>query len=129
MSRSLRRRAAFLLAAVAVLELEAPLRPSAAADDPAAAGQKIFKDQGCPQCHGFGGKGDGYLLKMIKEPVVMRDWTDPAAMQDLSDAYLVEITKRGGEPLGKSKVMLKYGHKLDDAQIQQIVVFIRSLAK
>lgn len=98
-------------------------------EDRVVEGQRIFKDEGCPQCHGFGGKGDGYLLRMIKEPVRMRDWTDPEAMQGLDDAYLAEITRRGGEALGKSKVMLKYGHKLDEEQIRAIVVFIRSLAR
>jgi mono/diheme cytochrome c family protein len=100
----------------------------ARADDAVATGHKLFKDEGCPQCHGFGGKGDGYLLGMLKEPVQMHDWTDAAAMQKLDDEYLFEITKKGGEPLGKNKVMLKYGHKLSDQQIRDIVAYIRSLA-
>lgn len=98
------------------------------ADDRVAEGRKLYKEQGCPQCHGFGGKGDGYLLGMLKEPVPMHDWTDAAAMRQYDDAYLFDITKKGGEALGKNKVMLKYAHKLDDAQIRTIVVFIRSLA-
>ena len=112
------------------LVVAAVLAVSATAEeDRVAEGQKIFKDEGCPQCHGFDGKGEGYLLGMIKEPVQMRDWTDPEAMQGLDDDYLVDITRRGGEALGKSKVMLKYGHKLDEEQIRTIVVFIRSLAR
>src|SRR5262245_44041222 len=90
-------------------------------------GHKLFKDQGCPQCHGFGGKGDGYLLNMLKEPVKMHDWTDPQFMKGLKDDDLFEITKQGGEPLGKSKVMLAYGHKMSDDEIRTVVVFIRSL--
>jgi mono/diheme cytochrome c family protein len=100
----------------------------ARADDRVGAGRKLFKDEGCPQCHGFGGKGDGYLLGMLKEPVKMHDWTDAATMRAFDDAYLFDITKQGGESLGKNKVMLKYAHKLDDEQIRTIVVFIRSLA-
>lgn len=112
------------LAVAVVLLAAAPAR----ADDQVATGRKLFKDEGCPQCHGFGGKGDGYLLGMLKEPVKMHDWTDAATMRAFDDAYLFDITKRGGEALGKNKVMLKYAHKLDDEQIRTVVVFIRSLA-
>jgi mono/diheme cytochrome c family protein len=101
---------------------------TARGDDRAAQGEKLFKDQGCPQCHGFGGKGDGYLLKMLKEPATMHDWTDGKTLPELDDTYLFEITKQGGEPLGKSKVMLPYGHKLSDEEIRTIVVYIRSIA-
>jgi mono/diheme cytochrome c family protein len=104
------------------------LAPPARADERVDQGRQLFKEQGCPQCHGFGGKGDGYLLNMLKEPVEMRDWTEPGALKGFDDAYLFEITKRGGEPLGKSKVMLPYGHKLSDDEIRTITVFIRSLA-
>lgn len=117
-------RCATALAAAVVLLATSPAR----ADDQVVAGRKLFKDEGCPQCHGFGGKGDGYLLGMLKEPVKMHDWTDAATMRTFDDAYLFDITKRGGEALGKNKVMLKYAHKLDDEQIRTIVVFIRSLA-
>lgn len=103
------------------------LASGARAEDQVAAGRKLFKDHGCPQCHGFGGKGDGYLLGMLKEPVKMHDWTNAETMRAFDDAYLFDITKKGGEALGKNKVMLKYAHKLDDAQIRTIMVFIRSL--
>lgn len=104
-------------------------RDGARADDAQIAqGQKIFKDEGCPQCHGFGGKGDGYLLGMLKEPVKMHDWTDPALNQSWSDQYLLDITKKGGEAIGKNKVMLKYGNKLSDEQIRLVIVFLRSVA-
>lgn len=100
---------------------------SARADDQVKAGEKLFKDQGCPQCHGFGGKGDGYLLGMIKEPVKMHDWTAPDLLKGMNDQFLFDITKQGGEPLGKSKVMLAYGHKLSDEEIRTIIVYIRSV--
>jgi mono/diheme cytochrome c family protein len=115
---------------VAILGLTAATSLSIAtaqAEDRVKAGEKLFKDQGCPQCHGFGGKGDGYLLKMIKEPVQMKDWSAPDGLKGMNDEFLFDITKKGGEPLGKSKVMLSYGHKLSDEEIRTIVVYIRSL--
>jgi mono/diheme cytochrome c family protein len=102
---------------------------AARGDDRVEQGHKLFKDQGCPQCHGFGGKGDGYLLKMLKEPAAMHDWTDGKTLQAMDDTYLFEITKQGGEPLGKSKVMLPYGHKLSDDEIRAIIAYVRSIAK
>lgn len=120
-----------LRAALAALSTGALLATGGAAcadDAQVAQGQKIFKDEGCPQCHGFGGKGDGYLLGMLKEPVKMHDWTDPAANQAWTDAYLFDITKKGGEAIGKNKVMLKYGNKLSDEQIRLVVAFVRSVA-
>jgi|GEM_PF-3472157 len=90
-------------------------------------GRKIFKDEGCPQCHGFGGKGDGYLLGMLKEPVEMHDWTDAATVQGWTDEYLFDITKKGGEAIGKNKVMLKYGNKLTDEQIRAVTAYARSV--
>jgi mono/diheme cytochrome c family protein len=122
---SIRRRAG--LAAAFILTATAVLAPPAHGDDRVKAGEKLFKDQGCPQCHGFGGKGDGYLLKMIKEPVQMHDWTAADTLKAMNDQFLFDITKQGGEPLGKSKVMLAYGHKLSDDEIRTIVVYIRSL--
>ena len=114
--------AALVLTAATSLSV-APVR----ADDRVKAGEKLFKDQGCPQCHGFGGKGDGYLLKMIKEPAQMHDWTAPDVLKAMNDQYLFDITKQGGEPLGKSKVMLSYGHKMSDEEIRTVIVYIRSL--
>jgi mono/diheme cytochrome c family protein len=117
----------FARTAVAVALAAGPWTP-AGGDDRVAQGEKLFKEQGCPQCHGFRGKGDGYLLGMLKEPAKMHDWTDPQFLKGLDDDYLIAITEQGGEPLGKSKVMLAYGHKLSDDEIKTLVVYIRSLA-
>lgn len=122
-----RARSALTALALAAAALLAPA--PASSGDPAQVeqGRKIFKDEGCPQCHGFGGKGDGYLLGMLKEPVKMHDWTDAATVQGWTDEYLFEITRQGGEAIGKNKVMLKYGNKLTDEQIRTVVVYARSV--
>jgi mono/diheme cytochrome c family protein len=116
------------LAALASLAVLAASGVARADDAQVEQGHKIFKDEGCPQCHGFGGKGDGYLLGMLKEPVKMHDWTDPALNQSWTDQYLLDITKKGGEAIGKNKVMLKYGNKMSDEQIRLVIVFLRSVA-
>ena len=114
-------------AAIGALALAGSGGTAARGDERVDQGHKLFKDQGCPQCHGFGGKGDGYLLNMLKEPVHMHDWTDPQFLKGLSDDDLFAITKQGGEPLGKSKIMIAYGHKMSDDEIRTVIVFIRSL--
>ena len=124
----LRLRVPAALLALAAAAFFATSRAARADDAQVEQGHKIFKDEGCPQCHGFGGKGDGYLLGMLKEPVKMHDWTDPAANAGWTDDYLFEITNKGGEAIGKNKVMLKYGNKLTDEQIRAVIAFQRSVA-
>lgn len=116
------------VAAVALLAALLTASVAAAGGD-VERGRQLFKDQGCPQCHGFGGRGDGYLLPMLKQRPEMHDWTDAKQMEQLDDDFLAEIIEKGGEPLGKSKVMLRYSHKLDREQIRDLVAFIRSLAR
>ena len=42
---------------------------------------------------------------------------------------MIEITEKGGEGVGKSEIMLKYGKKMDRDQIVDVVAYIRSLQK
>ncbi|MBM4268226.1 MAG: cyclic nucleotide-binding domain-containing protein [Deltaproteobacteria bacterium] len=102
---------------------------SADAEGDATRGQDLYVKQGCPQCHGHTGKGDGYLLSMLKEKPVMRDSSDPKVASELTDPFLIEIIEKGGQPLGKSPIMLKYGHKLTRPQIEDIVTYLRTLPK
>lgn len=103
------------------------LAGSASAGGDAAAGARLYQKHGCPQCHGSAGKGDGYLLPLLKERPVMRDWTDPEALAGLSDADLIEITEKGGKGVGKSELMLAYGKKMSRDEIEDVVAYIRSL--
>ena len=93
------------------------------------AGVAVYKTQNCMECHGDEGKGDGFILPMLKVKVQMNDWTDKAVMSELTDEYLAEIIVKGGEPLGKSDVMLKYDDKFTEQQLKDLVAYIRSLAR
>jgi len=57
----------------------------------------------------------------------MRDLTDAAYMQTLRDDYIFQIIKHGGASLGKPG-MPSWGQELDDREIRDLVVHIRSLA-
>ncbi len=102
----------------------------AAAQGNVEAGAKQYKEvQNCKECHGDGGKGDGFILPLLKVKVEMHSWTDKAFMSELTDEYLAEIITKGGETLGKSEVMLQYSDKLNEQQVKDLVAFIRSLAR
>jgi mono/diheme cytochrome c family protein len=102
----------------------------AAAQGNVEAGAKQYKEvQNCKECHGDGGKGDGFILPLLKVKVEMHSWTDKAFMSALPDEYLAEIITKGGEALGKSAAMLEYSDKLNEQQVKDLVAFIRSLAR
>lgn len=81
----------------------------------------------CAICHGKSGKGDGPTAAAL--PIKPRDHTDPAYMSKLTDQQIFDVIKRGGEAVGKSAIMPKWGPLLNDQQIKDLVAYIRSLAR
>ncbi len=49
-------------------------------------------------------------------------------MNALDDAYLTKVIKEGGAAVGKSPLMAPWGGTLSDAQLADVIAFIRSLA-
>ncbi len=110
-----------------VLMLAVAASPAAAAGD-AAAGAKIFADR-CARCHGPGGKGDGPDLAKLHPSSSPVNWTRLVVMKQWSDKEIVDIIAKGGKAVGSSPVMPPFAGKLSDAQIQDLLAFIRTLAK
>lgn len=81
------------------------------------AGADTYKSK-CAMCHGPDGTAATPMGKMMKIP----SFKDPSVVQ-LSDAALIATTKDG-----KGK-MPAYNGKLTDAQIKDVVSFIRTLQK
>ena len=79
----------------------------------------------CASCHGAGGKGDGWTAWLYR--LKMRDLTDAAYVQALPDDYIFQVIKHGGASLGKPG-MPSWSQELDDREIRDLVVHIRSLA-
>jgi mono/diheme cytochrome c family protein len=50
-------------------------------------------------------------------------------MNALSNEHLFKVIKEGGQAVGKSPLMAPWGGTLTDAQIWDVVAFVRSLAK
>jgi len=72
----------------------------------------------CVACHGADGKGNTPAGKNMK----VRDFASPEVAKE-TDAELIEITAKG-----RNK-MPGYANSLKDAQIKELVAYIRDLAK
>lgn len=94
---------------------------------PAAPPGRALYDAHCAVCHGSTGKGDGPGARVVRQP--MRDFSDPAAMQPVTDRFLFEMTKKGSSQFGRSNAMPAWGMKLSDTEIHDVVAYIRSLAR
>jgi mono/diheme cytochrome c family protein len=98
-----------LMGMLLLLGLSMVARP-AVADD----AEALYKSK-CQVCHGADGKGSPAGQKLG-----VRDFHSPEVAKE-SDAELITITKDG-----KGK-MPKFGGKLTDDQIKQLIKYIRSL--
>ena len=110
-----------------VLTLAVAICPAAAAAD-AAAGAKIFAER-CARCHGKDGHGNGPDLAKLHPSSSPVNWTRSVVMKQWSDKEIVDIITKGGKAVNSSPTMPPFGGKLSDAQIQDLLAFIRTLAK
>jgi mono/diheme cytochrome c family protein len=118
------RTVAAVLAAVVAFAIHAP----ALAAGNSQAGAKIFA-QNCARCHGAGGKGDGPDLVKLQAAVSPDNWTDQETNKRLTDDFIVAMITKGGKANGKSRIMPGFADKLNGQQVQDLLAFIRSVAK
>jgi mono/diheme cytochrome c family protein len=109
----------------AILWTFLPGESAHAAGDPKA-GQAKYR-QICGFCHGIYGKGDGPAAKGF--PVKPSDHTNQERMSKLSDSEMEKIIEEGGRSAGRSPLMPPFGNKLSPEDVQDLIAFIRSLAK
>ncbi len=80
----------------------------------------------CASCHGpTGGADTALAAALVPKPAAHSDGN---VMNGLSDAYLFKVIQQGGAAVGKAPIMAPWGGSLDDAQIWDLVAFIRTLA-
>lgn len=91
----------------------------------AAEGAVIY-GQFCVTCHGSSGKGDGPAAAGLNPKPA--DHTDAAYMGGLSDEHLYRVIQKGGAAVGKSPLMAPWGGALNDAQIRDLVAYLRQLS-
>ena len=111
--------------AVGVVLSGALIAPSSAAQGDPAAGKETY-DKTCGMCHGPAGKGDGPTAAVL--PTKPRNHTDGNYMNPLTDDYLFKIIKEGGAAVGKAQFMPAWGTQLKDADIWNVIAYIRTLA-
>lgn len=114
-------------AMAAALLLTIAMAGNAAAGD-AQSGAQIFKEK-CARCHGASAKGDGPDLVKLQAAVTPDDWTDGETNRGLTDDFIVSMITKGGKANGKSPIMPAFGDKLSGNQVQDLIAFIRSVAK
>jgi len=90
------------------------------------AGKRIFAAY-CAVCHGTGGRGDGPLTSMFGPRPF--DFTDQAGMAARRDIELYEAIFGGGEAIGKSTVMPRWGGLLQEQEMWDVIAYVRTLAR
>jgi mono/diheme cytochrome c family protein len=80
----------------------------------------------CASCHGTGGDGQGPAAAGLN-PKPARH-SDGDAMNRLSDDEVFTVIKEGGRAVGKSPLMAPWGGNFSDAEIRDLVAYVRSLA-
>lgn len=94
-----------------------PVKPTAESQ---AKAKKMY-GYDCAMCHGETGDGKGDLVADMK--LVLKDYTDPAALKDLSDGDIFAVISKGkGQMTGE-------GDRAKPADIWNLVIYVRSLAK
>jgi mono/diheme cytochrome c family protein len=90
------------------------------------AGRAIY-GRACAACHGETGRGDGpSAASFASKP---SDLTDGRLMNGLPDEFLVNIVLNGGPAEGLSPAMPPFRGHLSDEQVQQVVAYVRTLAR
>lgn len=81
----------------------------------------------CESCHGPGGNGEGPAAAGLN-PKPARH-TDSSYMNALSNEHVRTVIRDGGPAVGKSPLMAPWGGALSDAQLDDVVAYVRSLAQ
>jgi mono/diheme cytochrome c family protein len=104
----------------------APPKPAASPPYELRLGRGIFQHY-CQTCHGETGGGDGFnAFNLDPRP---RDISDPAFQKKKTDMELADAIRRGGAGVGLSALMPPWDRTLSRAEIDQVVLYIRSLRK
>jgi mono/diheme cytochrome c family protein len=81
----------------------------------------------CTACHGAEGKGDGVAGAAL--PMKPADFSDAKFWEGKTDAAIKKIIKDGGAASGKSPLMAPWGAVLNDAQLDAMVIYLKTFKK
>jgi mono/diheme cytochrome c family protein len=78
----------------------------------------------CSACHGAAGRGDGPVgVALTPKPA---RFADPAFWAERDDATVKKAIVEGGPAVGRSPLMAGFAGRLDEPQVDAIVVYLRS---
>jgi mono/diheme cytochrome c family protein len=89
-------------------------------------GQALYEYY-CYLCHGKTGNGDGFNSYTLPKPPAKL--ADATLMATLSDTQTRTVIKGGGPALGLAPQMPSWGGVLTDKQVDDVIAFVRTLAK
>ncbi|MFQ5581055.1 MAG: c-type cytochrome [Mariprofundaceae bacterium] len=99
-----------------------------AAGSAQAADAKQMYEFYCAQCHGSDGKGKG--VNVTKDiATTPRDFTNKVDMAKRTDDDIRTVIKGGGPSISKSALMPPWGKTISDADVEQLLAYIRKFAK
>jgi len=120
---------ASILSIAALATLLAPMSATAAGD--AAAGKVVYTTN-CASCHGDSGKGDGPVGQVLQPPP--RNFTVGDFKFDANkdgkvgtDADLTLVITKGAGAFGGNQMMAAWGGMLSEADIANVIAYIRTL--
>lgn len=79
--------------------------------------------QNCAGCHGADGAGHTKAGRMVQ----VKNLTDPACQHSFTDAQAAAQIKNGFKDASGKEKMKAFGDKLSDAEIADLVTYVRSL--
>ncbi len=89
------------------------------------AGRALYATH-CALCHGPSGRGDGpSAVGFATKP---SDLADGRLINQMPDSFFVNVITHGGSVEGLSPGMPALGGYLSDAQVRQVILYVRSLA-
>lgn len=81
----------------------------------------------CVVCHGDEGRGDGPTAASLDPQP--RNFQDSRIMEKRTDQDLMAVIQKGGPALGKSILMPPWEGILDEAEVRDVIAYIRSLGR
>jgi cytochrome c553 len=90
----------------------------------AAADAKAIYDKNCAKCHGADGKGDTKMGKKLG----CKDYSDAKVQAEMKDEAATKAIKEGVNDKD-GKILMKPAEGLSDADVKDLVAYMRTLKK
>jgi len=78
----------------------------------------------CALCHGKSGRGNGKMVRIIKNPPPFN-----LTLSRVDDHYLYNIIYKGGEAMNRSPKMPPWGKDLNEQEIESLILYLKTLRK